>query len=74
MMMSVDNRQIQTLSRKSYTIEEIEDLLLSYHFKFKKYFNSIIQEIMPQDYKDEEVNFLDYMNTILDMDAVLNNK
>lgn len=74
MMISVGNRQIQTLNRKSYTMDEIEELLLSYHFKFKNYFNSIIQEIIPQDYKDGKVSFQSYINTLLNMNAVLNDK
>lgn len=71
MMMSVENKTIPTLGRKSYTLEEIENLLFEYHFKFKEYFNSIIQEIMPPDYKDGKVSFVDYVNTILNMNSVL---
>lgn len=74
MMIAVENRQIPTLSRQSYTMAEIEELLFSYHFKFKNYFNSIIKEIMPPDYKDGKVSFSDYINTLFNMDAVLNSK
>lgn len=72
MMMTVSGHKIPTLSRKSYTIDEIEELLFNYHFKFKNYFSSLIQEIMPSDYKDGKVSFGDYITTILNMHSVLN--
>ena len=39
MMISVNGNTISTLSRKTYKIEEIEDLLFTYHNKFQIYFN-----------------------------------
>ena len=71
MMMSVEGSKIPTLSRESYTFENIEDLLYKYHFKFKKYFNKIIQSIIPEDYFNNTVPFGEYISTILQMKKTL---
>lgn len=72
MLTPVNGRKIPILSRKSYSIQEIEELLFSYHFKFKEYFNTLIREIMPADYKDGKVPFVDYYNTLIRMDSITN--
>ena len=74
MMMGVSNRTIPILSKKTFHIEEIEDLLFDYHNKFKLYFESLIKEIMPEDYFESKVGFVDYLNTVLQMDSTVNNK
>ena len=72
MMMSINGKKISTLSRKSYKVEEIEDLLYSYHTKFQAYFNDIINEIMPADYLNNKVSFEDYVNMTVAMYGVQN--
>lgn len=74
MMMTVNNNEVSTLSRKSYTIQEVEDLLFTFHVKFQEYFNRIIQEIMPEDFLDNKIPFGQYLETILQMNEVQNQK
>lgn len=71
MLTSVNGRKIPVLSRKTYTVEELEELLYSYHFKFEQYFNALIDEIMPKDYKESEVPLVDYLNMLLKMNRSL---
>lgn len=72
MMMTVDERKINTLSRPSYSFECFENILNKYHNKFVEYFNLIINEIMPSDYFVDKVSFEDYIKISLKMDATLN--
>lgn len=74
MMVRVNNNDVSILSRKSYTVEEVENLLFEYHVKFKEYFNRIIGEIMPEDYLDNKISFEQYLETILQMNEVQNLK
>ena len=61
MMMTINGNRISTLSRKSYSVEEIEGLLFKYHGKFQDYFNLLIQEIMPDGYFESAVSFKTYI-------------
>lgn len=72
MMCSINGKSAKILSRKTYTIEEIEKLLFTYHIKFQSYFNSIINEIMPNDYFETKVSFTDYFDVLQDMNDVQN--
>lgn len=74
MFVSLNGRSTPVLSRKSYKIEDLEELLYSYHFKFESFFNSLIAEIMPEDYKETKVQFIDYLNTLLKMNHSLDKK
>ena len=74
MFVSLNGRATPVLSRKSYKIEDLEKLLYSYHFKFGSFFNSLIAEIMPEDYKETKVQFIDYLNTLLKMNHSLDKK
>ncbi len=74
MFVSLNGRQTPVLSRKSYTVEELEDLLFSYHFKFETFFNSLIEAVMPDDYKETKVSLIDYINTLLKMNRSLDKK
>ena len=49
----------------------MEELLFSYHFKFEAFFNSLIAEIMPEDYKETKVPLIDYLNTLMKMNRSL---
>lgn len=68
MMLSINGKAVSTLSRATYTIEEVEDLLLAYHVKFQKYFNAIIDEVIPDDYLENRVPFATYINTLIEME------
>ena len=67
MMFPIDGGTVKTLSRNTYTVAEIEDLLYTYHTKFQIYFNSIINEIMPVDYLETKVLVKDYLEVLQDM-------
>ena len=72
MMMDVNGNTVSTLSRKSYTIEEIENLLFTYHVKFQEYFNLLIDKIIPEDYLENSVPFGEYLETVLEMNRIQN--
>lgn len=67
MLLPINGEKVSTLSRATYTLEEVEDLLLSYHNKFQNYFNAIIDEVIPSDYLDSRVPFTTYINTLIEM-------
>lgn len=72
MLLTVNGQVVRTLSRKSYTFEEVEDILWNYHKDFQKYFNQIIDMIIPADYMDNKVSLEDYINILLDMIRIQN--
>ena len=72
LMISVGKNGISILCRDEYCLEEIEELLFYYHEAFKKYFDSIINLIMPKDYKETKVGFLAYVETAIKMNDTLN--
>ena len=74
MAISFNKKGTPILARSSYSVDEIENLLLAYHFKFETFFNALIQIIMPNNYKTAEVPFIDYLNTVLRMDQSLEKK
>ena len=74
MMMQVEGKNIQMLSREEYTVETVENMIFTYHQKFQQYFNKIIAEIIPDDYLNKKVSFIDYINTALQMNSILNNE
>lgn len=72
LMISVGKNSIPILCRDEYCLEEIEELLFYYHDAFKNYFDSIINLIMPKDYKETKVDLLAYAETALKMNDSLN--
>lgn len=72
MMFTLNGETVKTLSRKTYSVEEIEELLFTYHTKFQNYFNSIINEIMPLDYLETKVSLTEYLNVLQDTNEVQN--
>lgn len=68
----VQNKNISILSREEYTIDEVENILLTYHQKFQVYFNNLIAEIIPMDYLNKKVSVIDYVNTALKISAIQN--
>ena len=67
MLLSINGQAVRTLSRPSYTFEKVEEILWNYHKDFQKYFNQIIEMIIPQDYMDNKVSLEDYINTLIEM-------
>lgn len=77
MLASIDHKSIPILSRPEYKIEDVEDMLFSYHFKFEEYFNNIINQIMPCDYLEmgsAKMPFSDYLHTLFKMHNVYYDK
>lgn len=74
MMSQAGEKKIRILSRTEYKIEEIENLLVTYHKKFQEYFNNLIEEIIPEDYLDRKVKFIDFLNVSLKMSRVQKDK
>lgn len=72
LLIEIDGRSVPTLSRKAYSFCEVERALYNYHTKFEKYFDSIIDEIMPDDYQKTTIGLYEYLRTALKMDALLN--
>ena len=58
------------LCRKSYTVEEIENILFDYHCAFKKYFNEIVDAIMPSEYLDNKMPFGDFIGSVINIATV----
>ncbi|MBQ9849820.1 MAG: hypothetical protein IJO36_03885 [Clostridia bacterium] len=54
---SINGKMPPMLHRKSYTVEYIEELMLSYHKKFKLYMDEIISIIIPEGYLETTVPF-----------------
>lgn len=55
------------LQREVYDPDKIQDLLLAYHEKFENYFNELIHIIMPEDYKENNVHVINYINVIAEI-------
>lgn len=64
---TVDGCVVPILTRTRYKISDIEELIYAYHFKFEKYFNSIVQKIMPEDYNESSVTFQKYRDVVIQM-------
>lgn len=64
LMFSINGKTPPVLYRPEYTIEKIEDILFKYHFKFAAYFDKIISEIIPDDYLNKKMGFIDCLNAI----------
>ena len=58
------------LHRKSYTIERIEELMFSYHKKFKVYIDEMIALIIPEGYLETTVPFEATITEIIKMNEV----
>lgn len=65
LLFSVNGKIPPMLHRKSYTVEEIENLLFSYHCKFEIYMNQLISIIIPSDYLENTMGFIDALNQLL---------
>lgn len=72
MLLQVQGKNISILSREEYTVDEVENILFTYHQKFQIYFKNLIVQIIPIDYLNKKVSFIDYVNTALKMNAIQN--
>lgn len=57
MMFSINGYAPKMLNRDSYSIQDIEELLVRYHTKFVKYFEKIISLVIPDGYMDKKMDF-----------------
>lgn len=64
---SINGKTPPMLHRKSYTVEEIEELMFAYHKKFKDYADEIISVIIPEGYLETKVDFETAINEIAKM-------
>lgn len=71
MSISLNGKVPPMLHRKSYTISELEELLFSYHKKFKAYMDEIIDVIIPEGYLDTTVGFATAINEIAKMNEAV---
>ena len=67
LMIQINGQNIDLLSKESYSIEAIQNIIWEYHVSFEDYFNKLILEIMPVDYCDNSINFNDYLNASINM-------
>lgn len=58
------------LQREKYDPKSIQDLLLTYHEKFKVYFEDVISTIMPEDYKNNNVDVINYISVIAEIKRI----
>lgn len=72
MPLQIQNKSISILTREEYTVNEVENILFIYHKKFQLYFNSLLTEIIPNNYMDKEVPFRDFLDITLKMHAIQN--
>lgn len=73
MFASINGQSIPILSRKRCRVDELEELLYSYHFKFELFFNELVEIIMPDYYKKQEATLDEYFLTLLKMKESLDN-
>ena len=69
MLISINGAQPPMLKRKSYRVEEIEELLFKYHFEFIQYMNKLILEIMPSDFTNNTISLGESIEALLRMNA-----
>lgn len=53
----VNGKALPMLHRKSYSVEEVETLMFSYHQKFQVYMDKLIETIIPKDYLNGNIPF-----------------
>ena len=58
------------LQRKIYEPDKIQELLLTYHVEFEKYFNKVILLIMPEDYKINSMKVIDSINILAEIKKI----
>lgn len=69
-----DSEVEMPLRRETHDPEQIQELLLLYHEKFEKYFNALIALIMPRDYKNNQVELINYMVVTNEIERIQSKK
>lgn len=64
MMIVIGEEAPPVLHRKSYAVEELEEMLKKYNDKFITYMNKLISEIMPSEYLESRVEIGNVIDTI----------
>lgn len=64
---SVNGKTPPMLHRNSYSVNEIEDLMFTYHKKFKAYMDKLIDIVIPDGYLGTKVSFEDAVNGVINM-------
>ena len=64
---SVNGKRPPMLHRKSYSVDEIEELMFAYHKTFKTYMNELIDIVIPDGYLETKVSFEDAIDGIINM-------
>lgn len=64
---SVNGKMPPMLHRKSYSVDEIEELMFAYHKKFKIYMNTLIDIMIPDGYLDTTAKLEDAVAKIFKM-------
>lgn len=72
LMFAVEGKPIRIRAHHTYKLEQLQSMARDYHLKFENYFNKIIKAIMPDDYKNSKISFVDGMNAILRMNEAQN--
>ncbi len=70
LMGCVNGQFIGMLSRKSYTLNELQETIWVFHKKFEEYFNEIIEVIMPEDFCNNKIDAISGLNALLKMASV----
>lgn len=74
LMFSIEGRPISIRAHKTYELEELQKMAWTYHKKFEKYFNEIIETIMPDDYLETKISFVDGINAVIKMSNAQKNE
>ena len=59
------------LHRKTYSVDEIEELMFAYHKKFKIYMDELIDIMIPDGYLETTVKLEEVVSEILKMNKAI---
>ena len=68
---SVNGKMPPMLHRKSYSVDEIEELMFAYHKKFKIYMDELIDVMIPDGYLETTVKLEEAVSEILKMNKAI---
>lgn len=74
LIFSIEGRPIPIRTHKTYELEELQKMACTYHEKFEKYFNEIIEAIMPDSYLESKMSLVDGVNAVIKMGNVQKNE
>lgn len=67
----VNGVNLPALSRPQYKMEELQQLAYDYALKFTSYFQSIVDIVIPEEYKDNKSSFEELINAQLEMKEII---